>query len=399
MKKVIKKGEVKRVGQEEKWIDSFLEETIAKKSDVTKMKEVFIMYSQFLLKFIRNEIDLEQLKKVELTTAKIFFSKLAISDLSLTESQKINQGKRSIIYNLQNGTILKEESIIPEPNSSIQDKEINLFHVFKESFIQFYLYHAIQPTIVPNLLFVKMKNQHTQIRMEKIDGISFYQFMINNIQDEKKIIQKLIDLSILLNQLQDSFGFVHGDLHCKNIMITKDDKIVLIDFGLSCITLHDDSKPFVMSVVQHDSKLMYIPDNAQNYSKSLDLFYMFVGIYRYIYENEFPESSTLLPLIQFLFQIPHTQLNLMTLLFDYIKKYEKEDVYTYIHRITRHIHIVVKFLIQYHKKDSSIPFISKKSILQIRKRFEPSSFQKSLQHYLHKKTPYVTKNVSNSNFI
>ncbi len=180
MKKVIKKGEVKRVGQEEKWIDSFLEETIAKKSDVTKMKEVFIMYSQFLLKFIRNEIDLEQLKKVELTTAKIFFSKLAISDLSLTESQKINQGKRSIIYNLQNGTILKEESIIPEPNSSIQDKEINLFHVFKESFIQFYLYHAIQPTIVPNLLFVKMKNQHTQIRMEKIDGISFYQFMIQN---------------------------------------------------------------------------------------------------------------------------------------------------------------------------------------------------------------------------
>jgi serine/threonine protein kinase len=321
VKKGNKKDVIQHLSQGNEWIVSFLKETMKEKVDIKPLHEVLIMYSQFLERFIKNEIQIEELKKVELTTSQIFFPKYRISNLSVNPNQKINEGKKSEIFNLQNNTLVKEESIVIEPNSSIQHKEIHMFHSFKESLIQYLLYHKTTKHVVPNLLFLKTKENKTQIRMQKIDGISFYQFIKENIQNEKLIIQKMMDIALLLEELQTKFHFVHGDLHCKNIMITPNG-IVFIDFGLSCMEVEDGNQNFFISVVEGDSRLMYIPDNEKNYSKSLDLFYMFVGIYRYIYENEFPESSKLLNLIHALFDIPHTQINFIISLFDYIKKYE-----------------------------------------------------------------------------
>lgn len=395
-KKVLKKkGDVQHVAEENKWITSFLKETMDKETDLQKLQEVLQMYSQFLLRFAKNEIQLDEINRVEATTSEIFYPHYQISDMAVTPNQKVNEGKRGAIYNLQNGTFLKEESILPTPESVVQDKRINMFHNWKEAFIQYYLSHNVSKPIVPRLVFMKKKNNQSQIRMEKIQGITFYQFIQQNINDQKRLIDMWMKIAKLLDELQNQFQFVHGDFHAKNIMITEKEDLVFIDFGLS--SFH--KSPLMISVVQYDAKTNYIPDNQNNFSKSIDLFYMFMWLYKYIRENELPDGDKLLPLFQYLTQIPNTSLNLFELLFDYVKKYEDDSKYQSIHRISRHVHIVSKFLLQYHKKDSFIPFISKKTILQIRKRFEPEFFQKSLQQFLHKKTPYVPKDVSNSNFV
>lgn len=395
-KKLLKeKGNVKHLSQENKWITSFLKETM---NESDKLYEVLMMYSEFLFRFAKNEIQLDEINRVEATTSEIFDSHYKVSDLSVTANQKINEGKRGAIYNLQNGTLVKEESILPTPESVIQDKRINMFHNWKEAFIQYYLSHSISPQMVPKLAFIKKKNDQSQIRMEKIQGITFYQFILQNINDMKKIVDIWIRIASVLEELQKKLNFVHGDFHVKNVMITEKSDIYFIDFGLSSFSVSDPS-PFMISVVQYDAKTNYIPDNPQNFSKSIDLFYMCMWLFKYIRENEIPHGDLLLPLFQFLTQIPNSSFNLFDLLFDYVKKYEDDSKYQSIHRISRHIHVVSKFMIQYHKKDSFIPFIPKKTIFQIRKRFEPNEFQKSLQHFLHKKTPYIPKNVQNSDFV
>ena len=395
-KKVLKeKGDKKQVIEENEWVTSFLKETM---SESEELYEVLMMYSQFLFRYARNEIQLDEINRVEATTSEIFYPKYKVSDLSVTSNQKINEGKRGAIYNLQNGTLIKEESILPTPESVIQDKRINMFHNWKEAFIQYYLSHSMSPQMVPKLAFIKKKNDQSQIRMEKIKGITFYQFILENINDMKKIVDMWIHIAKVLEELQKKLNFVHGDFHAKNVMITEKNEIYLIDFGLSSFSVSEPS-PFMMSVVQYDAKTNYIPDHQENFSKSIDLFYMCIWLFKYIRENEIPDGDKLIPLFQFLTQIPNTSLNLFDLLFDYVKKYEDDSKYESIHRISRHIYVVSKFMIQYHKKDSFIPFIPKKTILNIRKRFEPEEFQKSLQHFIHKKTPYIPKNVQNSNFV
>ena len=223
------KEKVQHLSQENEWVTSFLKETM---NESDKLYEVFMMYSQFLFRYARNEIQLDEINQVEATTSEIFYPKYKVSDLSVTSNQKINEGKRGAIYNLQNGTLIKEESILPTPESVIQDKRINMFHNWKEAFIQYYLSHIMLPKMVPKLAFIKKKNDQSQIRMEKIKGITFYQFILQNINDMKKIVDMWIRIAKILEELQKKLNFVHGDFHAKNVMITEKNEIYLIDFGL-----------------------------------------------------------------------------------------------------------------------------------------------------------------------
>ena len=53
---------------------------------------------------------------------------------------------------------------------------------------------------------------------EKLD-IELHDYIVNNINNPLEFIPILIQICELLKDLQDSFDFVHGDFHTKNIML------------------------------------------------------------------------------------------------------------------------------------------------------------------------------------
>ena len=53
------------------------------------------------------------------------------------------------VYNLKNETVLKQNYYVPDKNETIQDKKVMMFRRFKEAFVQYFLYHYVNPLIVP----------------------------------------------------------------------------------------------------------------------------------------------------------------------------------------------------------------------------------------------------------
>ena len=88
------------------------------------------------------------------------------------------------------------------------------------------------------------ENQQVFLLMEYIDGIELFDLMnnrgkwmgeINLIQKNKYIEQ----LALGIKFLHDN-GVAHRDLKPENIMITSDDNVKIIDFGLSCLKITEE---------------------------------------------------------------------------------------------------------------------------------------------------------------
>ena len=62
----------------------------------------------------------------------------------------------------------------------------------------------------------------------------------------------VIDLINILKHFNDTYGFVHRDLHANNVMFNSR-KITLIDFGLSCFFYYNSSGALVKYVALHSS--------------------------------------------------------------------------------------------------------------------------------------------------
>lgn len=59
---------------------------------------------------------------------------------------------------------------------------------------------------------------------------------ITDFQEAKHAVAKVRDL---LDVLYEAYGFVHGDIHGKNVILTMDESVVLLDFGMS--EIHEET--------------------------------------------------------------------------------------------------------------------------------------------------------------
>lgn len=78
--------------------------------------------------------------------------------------------------------------------------------------------------------------------MELIDGITYKKWLENN-SDICKRVNILIQIFETIVFFQ-SKGILHGDLHSKNIMIDKNEKIHIIDFGTSCMSSYKEQSKY-----------------------------------------------------------------------------------------------------------------------------------------------------------
>ena len=72
--------------------------------------------------------------------------------------------------------------------------------------------------------------------MDLVRGIHFHQAIQETCSFEEKIdlcIQLSLQLSLALSAMHD-FGLVHLDLKPNNVMVSKDNKVTLLDFGQAC---------------------------------------------------------------------------------------------------------------------------------------------------------------------
>ncbi len=281
-----------QMSQEYQEISNYISQKLNKKINNQQLQSLF---ENMLYKTIEEYVDL-------------FMNKIKINNRNYTTYQKIlvNSGYGSI-YNLQNGTIRKKEVLI--------NKSIGLMKILNEQIIQFILYHMTNYFInlTPSMLFklpyqcipnihVKQSGKIEQNRnttfittsMEKIDGVSLLDFILDPTHDEFFIYHLLQELCNILYIYQTSMNFVHGDLHYENIMIKENKlrreyKIYLIDFGNSSIQLpyKDGNKSniiYLSTLQKLDIETYYLFDTdfrfvKINQAKSIDLLNLILSIF------------------------------------------------------------------------------------------------------------------------
>nr|QBK85115.1 MAG: protein kinase [Pithovirus LCDPAC02] len=67
----------------------------------------------------------------------------------------------------------------------------------------------------------KSKHRNIMILMEKIEGETLYDFLLENKYNECDVINIILQVILALNAVNQHFPFVHGDLHSRNIMVRK----------------------------------------------------------------------------------------------------------------------------------------------------------------------------------
>jgi hypothetical protein len=182
----------------------------------------------------------------------------------------------SIKTNNENNDIIKIENKIIKKHSLKADGLI-------ESIINNIVYYCSSDSTVKSNLSISTNNKFYQI-MNYAEGISLGEFIIelynsNNIINKDLFLLNILkEVAIKLNYLQNSCGFIHGDLHSGNIFINYSSNnridITFIDFGYS--TIKFPNTDFLISgVTDVNLQSKYQFDlNIDEYLKSVDLFHL-----------------------------------------------------------------------------------------------------------------------------
>lgn len=112
--------------------------------------------------------------------------------------------------------------------------------------------------------------------MSYAPGVSLAQYIINHPTNEE-LLNTFKNIAEILEYLQDSFGFIHGDFHQGNIFIRDDGKITIIDFGYSTIRLPLKDGYIILSCpVNENLESEFNLDLIHNSKlKAIDLFSLF----------------------------------------------------------------------------------------------------------------------------
>ena len=140
---------------------------------------------------------------------------------------------------------------------------------------------------IPELIKV-IKKDGTLIQiMKKINGQSLQEYILENRSNSNKLLNILKRVAEKLSLLQNNYGFIHGDFHSFNIMIS-DNQIYFIDFGRSSMMVPTDNG-FIILTGYIDDVLTKdkIKENILVYPhlKAIDLFHLFNDISEYNISN------------------------------------------------------------------------------------------------------------------
>ena len=170
---------------------------------------------------------------------------------------RIAQGAEAIIYE-DNNTIIKERVSkkyrVPQLDSRLiksrTKKEAKILNYLREKSLK-----------VPKIL----KVEDNKIFMEKITGISLKNCL--NDSNQSKYMEEVGKIIARMHNLD----VVHGDLTTLNFILDNEDKIFVIDFGLSFYSSKDEDKAVDLYVFEraikcgHDEK--YLESFYKSYSE------------------------------------------------------------------------------------------------------------------------------------
>lgn len=222
----------------------------------------------------------------------------------------MNDELLNALLNNNNEKIFEIISNINNNDMNINNHLLNKSHDdivngLKESIIHIILnYHENNNNYIytiPKLNKVNKKNHKIIERMNYLSDYETLQDMILKIYNNPDIVQKnkmlltiLMIIAKKLAVLQEKCGFIHGDLHSKNIMIKyeHDFDIKFIDFGRSAIQwpllndniviLHCDISKNINSMKRINNNLDMIKNP---HLKAIDLFHLFNDLYLYETDN------------------------------------------------------------------------------------------------------------------
>jgi hypothetical protein len=136
---------------------------------------------------------------------------------------------------------------------------------------------------IPELIKVIKKNGTLIQIMKKINGQTLQEYILENSSNNNKLLDILKRVAEKLSVLQNNYGFIHGDFHSMNIMISNN-QIYFIDFGRSSIIVPTDNGFIILAGYMDDVLTRKrIKENILKYPhlKAVDLFHLFNDISQY----------------------------------------------------------------------------------------------------------------------
>jgi hypothetical protein len=140
---------------------------------------------------------------------------------------------------------------------------------------------------IPELIKVIKKDETLIQIMEKINGQTLQDYILKNSSNSNILLNILKRVAEKLSVLQNNYGFIHGDFHSMNIMISNN-QIYFIDFGRSSIMIPTDNGFIILAGYMDDVLTRErIKENILVYPhlKAIDLFHLFNDISQYSTNN------------------------------------------------------------------------------------------------------------------
>lgn len=167
--------------------------------------------------------------------------------LDKNDRELLKQGAESKVYKiiLDSKCIIEKERIAKPWRHPILDDKLRKQRMKQE--MTCLLKAANGGVAVPELLYVDKST--FSIYIEFIEGSTLRSVLESGIWTVKQTIQKLGELGSMIAKLHD-LGIIHEDLTTSNILVKKNSELMLIDFGLSHVSISTEDKAVDIYVLE-----------------------------------------------------------------------------------------------------------------------------------------------------
>jgi len=144
--------------------------------------------------------------------------------------EKLGEGGMGVVYKAHDTKLKRDVAIKFLPNrvsSSKEDKERFMVEARAAA--------ALNHSNIATIYSIEEKDDQTFIVMELIDGVELKDKINNGLMKVDDAIDVIIQIAEGLGKAHEK-GVIHRDIKSSNIMITKDGKVKIMDFGLAKLT-------------------------------------------------------------------------------------------------------------------------------------------------------------------